>query len=106
MLLTKGDRERWDFCVCGCLYSGHRGCLHRGAPVLQQPGGHREPKSAEEAQSLSLQEGNRDLQLLLFQHHTGSQAQQTGGRTGEPKKDLSVRYPGWIPLVLFAEDGS
>lgn len=38
--------------------SGHRGCVHCGAFVLQQPGGHRQPEGSKEAQSLSLQEGN------------------------------------------------
>lgn len=60
--------------------SGHGGRVHRGEALLQQPGGHRQPEGPEEAQSLPLQEGNRDLQLLLLQHHPGRQAQQTGGR--------------------------
>lgn len=56
--------------------------MHRGEALLQQPGGHRQSEGAAEAQSLSLQEGNRDLQLLLFQHHPGRQAKQTGETTG------------------------
>lgn len=52
--------------------------MYRGASVFQQPRGHREPEGAQEAQSLSLQERNRDLQLFLFQHHPGCEAQQTG----------------------------
>lgn len=65
-------------CLCVSVCSGHGGCVYRGASVLQQSGRHRQPEGPEEAQSLSFQEGNRDLQLLLFQHHTGRQAQQTG----------------------------
>lgn len=60
--------------------SGHGGRVHRGEALLQQPGGHRQPEGPEEAQSLPLQEGDGDLQLLLLQHHPGRQAQQTGGR--------------------------
>lgn len=70
-------------CVCLCVCdpaSGHRGCVYCGEAVLQQPGGHSQPEGPKEAQSLSFQEGNRDLQLLLFQHHPGREAQQTGGR--------------------------
>lgn len=52
--------------------------MHRGAAVLQQPGGHRQPQGSEEAQGLPFQEGNRNLQLLLLQHNPGCQAQQTG----------------------------
>lgn len=54
--------------------SGHRGCVHRRASILQQPGGHRQPKGSEETQGLSFQEGNWNLQLLLLQHHPGRQA--------------------------------
>lgn len=60
--------------------SGHRGCVYCGEAVLQQPGGHSKPEGPKEAQGLSFQEGNRDLQLLLFQHHPGREAQQTGRR--------------------------
>lgn len=62
--------------------------MHRGASLLQQPGGHRQPEGPQEAQSMPLQEGNRDLQLLLLQHHPGRQAQPTGRRAGA-KKSLS-----------------
>lgn len=69
-----------DFFLAVCdPASGHGGRVHRGEALLQQPGGHRQPEGPEEAQSLPLQEGNRDLQLLLLQHHPGRQAQQTGG---------------------------
>lgn len=95
------DATEWmlwsdDLCVCVCPCSGHRGCVYCGASVLQQPGCHRQPESPQEAQSLSLQEGNRDLQLLLFQHHTGCQTQQTGRET-RAEKYLSVTH-FWLEI--------
>lgn len=81
-----------DFFLAVCdPASGHGGRVHRGEALLQQPGGHRQPEGPEEAQSLSLQEGNRDLQLLLLQHHPGRQAQQTGGEGGAEGQGLVSR---------------
>lgn len=52
-------RKVMFFCmfVCGAT-SGHGGCVHRGASVLQQSGGHRQPQGSEKTQGLSFQEGN------------------------------------------------
>lgn len=81
------------FAVCDPA-SGHGGRVHRGEALLQQPGGHRQPEGPEEAQSLSFQEGNRDLQLLLFQHHPGRQAKQTGVGGEASKRELVCRPCG------------
>lgn len=98
--------KSWSVCPSA---SGHRGCVYRGASVLQQPCGHCEPEGPEEAQGLSLQKGNGDLQLLLFQHHPGCQAQQTGRRTrAEWRKKTSVELhrhkrsrPGLVSARLW-----
>ena len=88
-----GSIVMWFVFVCVCVWlwpcdpaSRHRGCVHCGTSVLQQPSGNCQLEGPEEAQSLSLQEGNRNLQLLLFQHHTGCQAQQTGRTMGFTKR--------------------
>lgn len=75
--------------------------MHRGEALLQQPGGHRQPEGPAEAQSLSLQEGNRDLQLLLFQHHPGRQAKQTG-ETGVGNERSLVSKQRGATLLKFA----
>jgi len=54
--------------------------LHRGASILQQPGGGGEHGHALPHERLPLQEGHGDLQLQLLPQHPGRAPQQTGRR--------------------------
>lgn len=60
-------------------FSRESGRLHRGAFVLQQPGGGGESRDAAPHERLSLQERDGNLQLQLLQLHPGRAPQPTGG---------------------------
>ncbi len=63
------------------MREGAGGHLHRGALVLEQPHRHSEHGESAQAPRLPLQEGHRDLQLLLLEHGAVRAAQpQPAGR--------------------------
>lgn len=66
------------------------GRVHRGATLLQQPGGGGQSIHAPENERLPLQEGYGDLQLQLLQQHPLRQTQQTG--EGQEVEQLCVSH--------------
>lgn len=70
-------------CVSRCIvfcFSRESGRLHRGAFVLQQPGGGGESLDASTHERLSFQERDGNLQLQLLQLHPRRSPQPTGRR--------------------------
>lgn len=81
---------------CVLRFSRESGRLHRGAFVLQQPGGGGESLDAAAHERLPLQEGNGDLQLQLLQLRPLRAPQPTGKAKILPHQHNTVVSECWF----------